>query len=62
MRIGASPYVRVKQDVGGKLIGSANGTRYSKDFKFRPAASPVITEKLQDGRTRVRGAAPTMRL
>ncbi|KAJ7064041.1 hypothetical protein C8F01DRAFT_1367463 [Mycena amicta] len=33
--------------------------RYSNDFKFRPAASPVITETLKDGRTRVRGAAPT---
>jgi hypothetical protein len=33
--------------------------RYSKEFKYRPAASPVITETLKDGRIRVRGAAPT---
>ena len=32
--------------------------RYSKDYKFRPAASPVITETLKDGRTRLRGALP----
>ncbi|KAJ7442962.1 hypothetical protein FB451DRAFT_95543 [Mycena latifolia] len=33
--------------------------RYSNEFKFRPAASPIITETLKDGRKRVRGAAPT---
>ncbi|KAF5362652.1 hypothetical protein D9758_009612 [Tetrapyrgos nigripes] len=33
--------------------------RYSKEYKFRPAASPIITEPLKDGRLRVRGAAPT---
>ena len=33
--------------------------RYSKEHKFRPAASPVITETLKDGRTRIRGGAPT---
>ncbi|KAI0706414.1 hypothetical protein C8Q76DRAFT_629865 [Earliella scabrosa] len=38
-----------------------HATRYSKDYKFRPAASPVITERLKDGRTRVRGAAPSFR-
>lgn len=32
--------------------------RYSKDYKFRPAASPVITETLKDGRMRLRGALP----
>jgi hypothetical protein len=32
--------------------------RYSKDYKFRPAASPVITEILKDGRMRLRGALP----
>ncbi|KAG1800111.1 uncharacterized protein BJ212DRAFT_130319 [Suillus subaureus] len=30
--------------------------RYSKDFKYRPAASPVITERLKDGVVRLRGA------
>ncbi|KAF8590820.1 hypothetical protein K439DRAFT_1166549 [Ramaria rubella] len=30
--------------------------RYSREHKYRPAASPVITEKLKDGRTRLRGA------
>ncbi|KAF7309262.1 hypothetical protein MIND_00296500 [Mycena indigotica] len=33
--------------------------RYSNDYKFRPAASPIVTETLKDGRLRVRGAAPT---
>jgi len=32
--------------------------RYSNEFKFRPAASPVITETLKDGRIRLRGAYP----
>lgn len=35
--------------------------RYSKEYKHRPAASPIIYEKLKDGRTRVRGAAPHAR-
>ncbi|KIY52221.1 hypothetical protein FISHEDRAFT_56186 [Fistulina hepatica ATCC 64428] len=35
-------------------------SRYSKEFKYRPAASPIITETLKDGRLRIRGAAPTM--
>lgn len=35
--------------------------RYSEEFKFRPAASPIITETLRDGRTRLRGAEPTTR-
>ncbi|CAE6459424.1 hypothetical protein ACGC1H_004048 [Rhizoctonia solani] len=29
--------------------------RYSDQYKFRPAASPIITEKLTDGRIRIRG-------
>ncbi|KLT42207.1 hypothetical protein CC85DRAFT_228725, partial [Cutaneotrichosporon oleaginosum] len=33
-------------------------TRYSDEFKYRPAASPVITEYLKDGRIRLRGATP----
>ena len=33
--------------------------RYSKEHKYRPAASPIITETLKDGRLRVRGAGPT---
>lgn len=32
--------------------------RYSEEFRFRPAASPVITEYLKDGRIRLRGANP----
>lgn len=36
-------------------------SRYSKEHKFRPAASPIITERLPDGRLRVRGAQPTFR-
>ncbi|KAL1687292.1 hypothetical protein GGG16DRAFT_28530, partial [Schizophyllum commune] len=34
-------------------------SRYSEEYKYRPAASPIITETLRDGRLRVRGAAPT---
>lgn len=30
--------------------------RYSEQYKYRPAASPVITEHLKDGRIRIRGA------
>ncbi|EJD49445.1 hypothetical protein AURDEDRAFT_112609 [Auricularia subglabra TFB-10046 SS5] len=30
--------------------------RYSRQFKYRPAASPIVTSKLPDGRTRIRGA------
>ncbi|TFY54162.1 hypothetical protein EVJ58_g9021 [Rhodofomes roseus] len=33
--------------------------RYSAEYKYRPAASPIITEILKDGRTRLRGAVPT---
>ncbi|KAF8604321.1 hypothetical protein BDV93DRAFT_440667 [Ceratobasidium sp. AG-I] len=29
--------------------------RYSEKHRFRPAASPIITEKLKDGRIRIRG-------
>ncbi|KAG6813971.1 hypothetical protein H0H92_005226 [Tricholoma furcatifolium] len=36
-----------------------HASRYSKEHKFRPAASPIITETLRDGRVRVRGAAPS---
>jgi hypothetical protein len=32
-------------------------SRYSEEFKYRPAASPVITETLKDGRLRIRGAS-----
>lgn len=32
--------------------------RYSDEHKYRPAASPVITETLADGRIRLRGANP----
>ncbi|KAH9961350.1 hypothetical protein BC827DRAFT_1103660, partial [Russula dissimulans] len=35
--------------------------RYSKQHKYRPAASPVLYEQLKDGRIRVRGASPTLR-
>ncbi|KAK0433794.1 hypothetical protein EV421DRAFT_1373955 [Armillaria borealis] len=34
-------------------------TRYSDQFKFRPAASPIVTETLKGGGTRLRGANPT---
>ncbi|KAJ7758313.1 hypothetical protein B0H16DRAFT_1313977, partial [Mycena metata] len=36
-----------------------HANRYSKQYKYRPAASPIVTETLKDGRVRVRGAAPT---
>jgi hypothetical protein len=31
--------------------------RYSEEYKYRPASSPVITEYLKDGRMRLRGAS-----
>lgn len=31
---------------------------YSEEHRYRPAASPIITETLPDGRLRVRGASP----
>ena len=34
-----------------------NVCRYSDEFKYRPAASPVITDYLKDGRIRLRGAS-----
>lgn len=43
------------------LSHSLSFTRYSKEYRFRPAASPIITEQLKDGRTRIRGAEPTFR-
>jgi hypothetical protein len=33
--------------------------RYSKEHQFRPAASPIITKTLADGRLRIHGAGPT---
>ncbi|KAJ6623644.1 hypothetical protein B0H10DRAFT_2008995 [Mycena sp. CBHHK59/15] len=36
-----------------------HASRYSREHKYRPAASPIITETLKDGRLRIRGAAPT---
>ncbi|KAF8219988.1 hypothetical protein L208DRAFT_1336363 [Tricholoma matsutake] len=33
-------------------------SRYSKEHKFRPAASPIITHTLKDGRLRIHGAGP----
>jgi hypothetical protein len=33
--------------------------RYSKEHKFRPAASPVVTHTLKDGRIKIYGAGPT---
>ena len=36
----------------------ADSCRYNEEFKYRPAASPVITEYLKDGRMRLRGATP----
>ncbi|KAL5531005.1 hypothetical protein ACEPAG_3881 [Sanghuangporus baumii] len=38
-----------------------HANRYSEDYRFRPAASPVVTETLKDGRIRIRGAEPTAR-
>ncbi|KAF7312852.1 hypothetical protein MKEN_00969400 [Mycena kentingensis (nom. inval.)] len=36
--------------------------KYSSEHKFRPAASPIITETLKDGRMRLRGAAPATKI
>ncbi|KAI0353661.1 hypothetical protein OH77DRAFT_1512527 [Trametes cingulata] len=37
------------KSVCGGLRGADD--RYSKEYKFRPAASPIITERLKDGRS-----------
>ncbi|KAI0346253.1 hypothetical protein BDW22DRAFT_1352308 [Trametopsis cervina] len=36
--------------------------RYSEEFRYRPAASPIVTEVLADGTVRVRGAQPAARV
>jgi len=41
--------------------GVIHAHRYSNQHKYRPAASPIVTETLKDGRKRVRGAAPSHR-
>jgi hypothetical protein len=46
---------------GADFFFSITFQRYSKQHKYRPAASPVIYENLKDGKTRVRGAAPSLR-
>ncbi|WWD19547.1 hypothetical protein CI109_104008 [Kwoniella shandongensis] len=43
--------------LGGKKPDVIYASRYSEEFKYRPAASPVITETLSDGRIRIRGAS-----
>lgn len=43
----------------GNILTKTGLSRYSKEHKFRPAASPVITETMKDGRTRLRGSYPT---
>ncbi|OCH84560.1 hypothetical protein OBBRIDRAFT_395844 [Obba rivulosa] len=56
-------YVALKLRVNlAKQTQVVYADRYSQEFKFRPAASPVITETLKDGRTRLRGVQPTARL
>lgn len=40
------------------IVADSDLRRYSDEFKYRPAASPVITEHLPDGRIRLRGASP----
>ncbi|KIK11115.1 hypothetical protein PISMIDRAFT_690575, partial [Pisolithus microcarpus 441] len=48
--------LRTKKNTQQDIIYAS---RYSKEFKYRPAASPIITERLKDGRVRLRGAYPT---
>ncbi|KIJ63880.1 hypothetical protein HYDPIDRAFT_155504, partial [Hydnomerulius pinastri MD-312] len=48
--------IRPKKNVEPNII---HASRYSKEFKYRPAASPIITERLKDGKVRVRGAYPS---
>ncbi|KAH7921656.1 hypothetical protein BV22DRAFT_1198022 [Leucogyrophana mollusca] len=47
--------LRPSRNVEPKVI---HASRYSKEYKYRPAASPIITERLKDGRVRLRGASP----
>lgn len=39
------------------VLARSPARSYSDEFKYRPAASPVITEYLKDGRIRIRGAS-----
>ncbi|KAL5504198.1 hypothetical protein ACEPAH_8272 [Sanghuangporus vaninii] len=45
---------------GVRRSGIIYSTSYSKEHRFRPAASPIITQTLDDGRTLIRGAQPTV--
>lgn len=51
----------VVRSSGNRRSKVVYANRYSEEFKYRPAASPIITETLKDGRTRIRGAEPTAR-
>ncbi|EMD37164.1 hypothetical protein CERSUDRAFT_115076 [Gelatoporia subvermispora B] len=54
-------YVGIKMRVNiAKQSQVVYADRYSEEFKYRPAASPVITERLNDGRTLLRGAQPAV--
>ncbi|KAK1235516.1 hypothetical protein PQX77_001253 [Marasmius sp. AFHP31] len=44
---------------GKKELQVVHAKRYSKEFKYRPAASPIVSKTMKDGRLRVRGAEPT---
>ncbi|EKM76849.1 hypothetical protein AGABI1DRAFT_115523 [Agaricus bisporus var. burnettii JB137-S8] len=50
---------QMRSSIPSKKAKVVYASRYSKEHKFRPAASPIITEALKDGRTRLRGAYPT---
>ncbi|KAI0373621.1 hypothetical protein BV20DRAFT_1033896 [Pilatotrama ljubarskyi] len=52
---------RMRASVAAQQPKVVHASRYSREYKFRPAASPIITERLKDGRVRVRGAAPSAR-
>ncbi|EIN05261.1 hypothetical protein PUNSTDRAFT_146102 [Punctularia strigosozonata HHB-11173 SS5] len=53
-------YLAVKMRFNAKTTKpqTVYANRYSKEYKYRPAASPIVTERLKDGRTRIRGAQP----
>jgi len=52
--------MRVKQNTVIQAAKVIHAKRYSQEYQFRPAASPVVTERLKDGRVRLRGAQPVV--
>ncbi|KIY67414.1 hypothetical protein CYLTODRAFT_454445 [Cylindrobasidium torrendii FP15055 ss-10] len=51
-------YGKYKANAEARANRVVYAKRYSEEFKYRPAASPIITETLKGGGTKLRGAQP----